>query len=318
LAGWDVWTRALRLAASHREAMGYVASAFVLATFCMGSIRPLRMTAIGSNIAFIVYASVSGLLPILILHGILLPVNVTRLAQIERARAAGRRRLEAARLGTIDAAGTDLAAPRFIVAGALADPDTALQLAEREETWVAALLCMRIPSEAPDGRSPSAGIAGEAAGKLTAAIDAFLAALATAGLTIAQAERLSLLLSRNALLHGLHETLGELLAQIEAEATGRVFDLGILLREALGAIVSFAADAARTRAKDDIALLLQITSDRSRMVERIRQETLLLGVADAVADYPRLYDLTARYERAVWLLNRYGRLLAETNEQVAA
>ena len=62
---------------------GYLASALVLVTFSMQSMRSLRLAAIASNIAFIVYAVSSDLRPILILHSILLPVNIVRLIQIE-------------------------------------------------------------------------------------------------------------------------------------------------------------------------------------------------------------------------------------------
>ena len=65
---------------------GYLPSALVLATFSMQSMRSLRLTAIASNIAFIVYAVSSNLRPILILHSILLPVNIVRLIQIETER----------------------------------------------------------------------------------------------------------------------------------------------------------------------------------------------------------------------------------------
>jgi hypothetical protein len=62
---------------------GYIASALVLATFSMKSMRLLRLTAIASNIAFIFYAYISNLHPILVLHCILLPLNVFRLAQLQ-------------------------------------------------------------------------------------------------------------------------------------------------------------------------------------------------------------------------------------------
>ena len=38
------------------DGAGYFASALVLATFCMRTMTPLRLAAICSNIAFIVYA----------------------------------------------------------------------------------------------------------------------------------------------------------------------------------------------------------------------------------------------------------------------
>jgi CRP/FNR family cyclic AMP-dependent transcriptional regulator len=64
------------------EFFGYIASALVFATFYMRTMLPLRIVAIVSNVAFITYALIDGLTPILILHGALLPLNLLRLLQI--------------------------------------------------------------------------------------------------------------------------------------------------------------------------------------------------------------------------------------------
>jgi hypothetical protein len=66
------------------EATGYLASALVLATFCMKTMIPLRCAAISSNIAFIVYGFYDGLYPVLVLHAILLPLNAWRAIQMLR------------------------------------------------------------------------------------------------------------------------------------------------------------------------------------------------------------------------------------------
>jgi CRP/FNR family cyclic AMP-dependent transcriptional regulator len=62
------------------EAVGYLASALVLTTFCMRDMVPLRCVAIASNLAFIAYGVLADLGPVLALHLLLLPVNVGRLA----------------------------------------------------------------------------------------------------------------------------------------------------------------------------------------------------------------------------------------------
>jgi len=81
---------------SSGEFFGYVASGLVFATFYMRTMLPLRLVAIGSNVAFITYALIDDLTPILILHGAMLPLNVLRLlelrelsAKVERAAADG-------------------------------------------------------------------------------------------------------------------------------------------------------------------------------------------------------------------------------------
>jgi hypothetical protein len=63
------------------SAIGFVASALVLAAFGMKDMVNLRIIAICSNFAFIAYALVLNLPPVLVLHVILLPLNGWRLAQ---------------------------------------------------------------------------------------------------------------------------------------------------------------------------------------------------------------------------------------------
>jgi hypothetical protein len=61
--------------------LGFLASALVLAAFGMKDMVNLRIVAICSNFAFIAYALLLHLLPILLLHVVLLPLNGWRLAQ---------------------------------------------------------------------------------------------------------------------------------------------------------------------------------------------------------------------------------------------
>jgi hypothetical protein len=60
---------------------GYLASGLVLAAFCMKDIVPLRLVALCSNVAFLIYGVNMGLIPIWLLHGLLLPMNGWRLVQ---------------------------------------------------------------------------------------------------------------------------------------------------------------------------------------------------------------------------------------------
>jgi len=76
------------------EPIGYLASLLVLATFSMRDMVSLRVVAIASNIAFIAYGALAEISPVLLLHVVLLPVNMLRLA--ESVRSALRCRAEAA------------------------------------------------------------------------------------------------------------------------------------------------------------------------------------------------------------------------------
>ncbi len=73
------------------DAIGFAAAGLVLATFCTRSMRALRWVAIASNLAFIAYGYLGGLAPVLLLHMLLLPVNVYRLAQLRAGQARSER-----------------------------------------------------------------------------------------------------------------------------------------------------------------------------------------------------------------------------------
>lgn len=66
------------------DILGYAASVSVLATFCMSTMVPLRVIAIASNVLFILFGAFAHIYPVLVLHVVLLPVNITRLVQILR------------------------------------------------------------------------------------------------------------------------------------------------------------------------------------------------------------------------------------------
>jgi CRP/FNR family transcriptional regulator, cyclic AMP receptor protein len=60
---------------------GYVASGLVLATFSMKDMVPLRIVALGSNLAFMAYGLALDLTPIWLLHAMLVPLNGWRLVE---------------------------------------------------------------------------------------------------------------------------------------------------------------------------------------------------------------------------------------------
>ncbi|MES2535747.1 MAG: cyclic nucleotide-binding domain-containing protein [Pseudomonadota bacterium] len=65
------------------DIVGWIAAALVLTSFYLKTMIPLRVAAIMSNIAFIVYGLLAGAIPILVLHSLLLPLNATRLIQMK-------------------------------------------------------------------------------------------------------------------------------------------------------------------------------------------------------------------------------------------
>jgi len=80
------WQRHSGRAMSFSDAIGFIAAALVLVTFYQRQMIPLRLAALGSNLAFIVYGLALGLAPVWLLHALLLPVNASRLAEALRAK----------------------------------------------------------------------------------------------------------------------------------------------------------------------------------------------------------------------------------------
>lgn len=68
------------------DAAGWLAAGLTLAAYSMRTMLPLRGTAIGANLSFIVYGAATQIYPMLVLHLCLLPLNIARLAQILRDR----------------------------------------------------------------------------------------------------------------------------------------------------------------------------------------------------------------------------------------
>jgi hypothetical protein len=66
------------------QILGWLAAALTLATFVCRDMRRLRLLAMAANAAFIGYGAAAQLLPVLMLHLALMPVNLWRLAQTFR------------------------------------------------------------------------------------------------------------------------------------------------------------------------------------------------------------------------------------------
>ena len=299
---------AVHLSTGITNAAGYLASALVLATFCMGSMRWLRLAALASNSAFIFYAAVAHIPPVLVLHCILFPVNLFRLVQMERARSTARRLLRGTRHQVAE---SELSRPSFIVHNALADPGAALLLAEREQERVAGLLVARLPAEAANASGLHAEAAALAASRLLDAIDRFLIELMTRDPAQDQSAQIASLRSRSEILRDLHDSLGELAPLLDRAAQEGPATLAHSIAEGLATLLLFASDATASLDPEDTDLLSRMTRERSTVVERIRQDSMAEMLDRSAESTRRVYAITARYERVVWLLHRYATLLGE-------
>ncbi len=70
----------------NHDALGWMAALATLACFASSEMLRLRILALVANVAFVAYATQAGLLPVLVLHLALAPVNAWRLWQLVRLR----------------------------------------------------------------------------------------------------------------------------------------------------------------------------------------------------------------------------------------
>lgn len=64
------------------DVIGWVAAGLTLLTFSMRTMLPLRLSAVGANVFFILYGWQAGLTPVFALHCVLLPFNLFRLGEL--------------------------------------------------------------------------------------------------------------------------------------------------------------------------------------------------------------------------------------------
>ncbi len=82
------------------DMLGASAAGLTLLAFSQKTMLPMRLSAIGANLCFILYGALGSLYPVLALHLILVPINVFRLIEDLRMRRSMREARPAPELGT--------------------------------------------------------------------------------------------------------------------------------------------------------------------------------------------------------------------------
>ncbi|MBF0392061.1 MAG: Na/Pi cotransporter family protein [Alphaproteobacteria bacterium] len=203
----------------------------------------------------------------------------------------------------------ELSRPRFIYELALDEPETALELAEREQSRLARFLIDMLDSIRAEeaGRTDRPDyLAVHLAGRtLAAEIDGFLAELMERGPGGHALERTTRVQTRNQVLLDLLDTVRDLVQAIDAGTVGP--SLGPLTHaivEALHtALTSMGEDG---EAYDELGreVLLAMTGDRSAAMESVRRG-LLENRQLGRAEQDLLFSLTSLFERGVWLIRRH-------------
>lgn len=207
----------------------------------------------------------------------------------------------------------DLSRPQYLNEQALADPESALDLVEKEQLRLLERLPAQLESqraESPRAGHIPAGALHPASVALGAHVQAFLRELveqhadaSTTGRILQLEHRQNLLASLDEAVHGFVCTLDTLRgpAGPGAPALNPLLDR---LVESLCTLLLTATDAARSGDPEDMALLYRLTSDRGDLMERLRRT---FSSATPELEHQRktqLFYLTSLFERIVWLLRQ--------------
>jgi phosphate:Na+ symporter len=209
----------------------------------------------------------------------------------------------------------NLAQPHYLYDGAASEPETALTLVDKEQSRMFTLLpsYIGVIDHLEDGTHvPQPDAIFTAASMLDRIVSEFLNDMTDACASRQLLERIADRKSCNALLLSLHETMNELATALTKPfAAPSLKSLVENIREGLGALLLTAEEAVRTRVADDVDVLRQLTSDRSALVNGMRQRVMASDQALSIGDQAHLYNITNLLERIVWMLRRYAGLLAD-------
>lgn len=204
----------------------------------------------------------------------------------------------------------DLARPRYISPEALADPDSALDLADKEQTDLLARLpalldTLRRPAPPVPAPSVPASVLHRATLAVAGEVHAHLRELVEQSPDAQASARLLALEQRHALLVSLTDTVHDFAAALDRLRAPGAPPAPLLdaLLESLDTLLLAAVDAARSADPDDLALLLRLGADRGELMERLRRQLLAASALDH-ARKSDLFHVTGLFERAVWLLRQ--------------
>ncbi|MGF1525430.1 MAG: hypothetical protein ACFCBW_01350 [Candidatus Competibacterales bacterium] len=211
-----------------------------------------------------------------------------------------------------------LSKPVFINDRALEEPQTALTLVDKEQQRLLGFLPHYLSQvrleegeDLPPGELDTLSrCTREGAGQ----VDHFTLDLLQHGADYGSTLSIALVRGRVALIQSLQDSLFELArcAQ-QCRTTGGEQEAALVtsIVEATHFLLETTVDSHRDPQPDSLAILLQLTSDRSQVMRQARRQALALDNVDDPQLREALFNITHIFERIVWLLNRVGLNLSE-------
>lgn len=206
-----------------------------------------------------------------------------------------------------------LSTPEYIYDQALEDPETAIELIVKEQNRAASrfIMCINTVREEVDE------VIGEALDydletlhgateKLNLELDRFIKEMFLKDLSRSVSEKLLSLDNSQNLIGSIEDNLYHMIKEIkESTLEGKQAELLNHLTESAHAVLSLCIEANREGDKPIAIDLIQMTSDKGKLMESIRERYTLEEAHLSQEQRKSIRLVTDHYQRIVWLLNRW-------------
>ena len=207
----------------------------------------------------------------------------------------------------------ELSRVQFISEQALEEPETALDLVEKEQLRQFRHLpeFLNAVREETAGRpTTGAPLLRQAVTKVGTEVTSFIIDLKDQHQSRDSLERALNLQNRTQVIISVAETLDDLVAAaMSSSGSEKLLVLTQRLTEALHVVLTAACEALEDPDEANHQMLLGLTADRGAMMEQIRRSFLRDEALLNPGDQQTLMTITTLFERTVWLLRRFGTLL---------
>jgi phosphate:Na+ symporter len=207
----------------------------------------------------------------------------------------------------------DLSAPKYVNIDATGDPETAIDLLEKEQMRVLKATRDYLTLVRPERTAPITYTAASlhfSFSVLFREIEHFYNAIVSRHVDAGTSGRLGNVHGREKLLELVEDSLFQLATSIEeTHGGGKLEPLIDTFVEALDFLLMFSGDAARTLERGRAELVFDLSSDRGDMMAGLRSLHLAPENELRPDEKALLLRLTNLFERIVWMVQRYADLL---------
>ena len=210
----------------------------------------------------------------------------------------------------------ELSRVKYIHEHAVDDPETAVLLIEKELTRLLKRIPLYLDRLRPQENNPgSVGIEGHHAAfaAVSSETEIFISDLFHRDSATVISETLINLQNRHNLINTLEDNCYEMVVSMREKTTHTLSDRLVMnIVESLDALVLTAIDVTQSPDPDDLDIMDRLTSDRGQLMEKIRHTYLSSEQDFTPEERSLILFITSLFERSVWTLGRYGRLLGQT------